>query len=1096
MKKQTFSIILTLVICLCLLVPIRQAEARPPVDTPPEVLRAILTGSSIPVKEGAERLTPKPERADALATDRSVALAGLPGRIAFMSDRDGDWEIFVMNADGSSLPTQLTLNTSDDYTPRWSPDGSKIVFTSNRTGDLDVYVMNADGSGQINRTNYPFADDALPDWSPDGSKIAFCSNRGGSYDIYVMNADGSKMQRLTYLSTDAMGPTWSPDGSKIAFMVYIGYDIWYGPIWDIYTMDADGSHLMRLTENSLMNCYPDYSPDGQRITFSSTRAGDNDVFVMNSDGSQQLNLTYDSIYQEWYSTWSPDGTKLAYTFDDDLVGPIVEGDDIYIMNPDGTQRVNLTNDPTTSHNRAPSWGIGGVETFSISGHVRDGSGNPISGVVVSAGAAGSATTDGNGAYTITGLAAGTYTLTPSKSGWTFSPATRTVSVPPDATGQDFVGSSSGPPCNVTKQPVLLVHGWGAPDRLEDDTGGFEKLYKWMQADGYVEACNCFYATGVKASNSRDQNADAIQSSLRRAYDTFSALNPAWRGHFDIIGHSYGGLNARFYLESPRYADDAHYGQYGIHVDNLFTLGSPHGGVATTELFPGAVGVGYKYLNSEKWRSAVGLTEIAMFAYNVTHEQPSGVHYRLVGGDFLSQPNVPLLVKLMYAPWALIPNDAAVSQRSSLLLGSDPLLWLRGYRSVSLHPNTDMHGYSDRFGLSSVRSYVNPDTTYREVIAPHPGALAYVSAAGEPAIVGTQTGSDVPQPLLIASEVITGGQIINGNVLADWSGQSVFYAKWMDGNLDLTLSDPTGYVITPSVAASDPNVDYDKGALGAVSLATYSMTNTVTGNWSYTVTAPSGPYPILFDLYVIPDSPLVLRASVADWHPFGAPVVITANLTYSSTPLSDVTVQAHVTRPDESKSTITLHDDGVTPDDTAGDGIYSGTFADTTLGGYYYVLTEADGMYAAQPYHRTAQEVFTVASQDAALSGAYSDRTEDTNGDGQYEYLIVDVGMNAAQSGDYLVSAVLESVDGQYIDLANASVASASGPLTLSLYFSGDAIRESGIDGPYVVTQVLLLDDASLIKLDEAYDAWMTAAYNHDHFGGPRQVYLPIVLKNH
>jgi len=618
----------------------------------------------------------------------------------------------------------------------------------------------------------------------------------------------------------------------------------------------------------------------------------------------------------------------------------------------------------------------------------------------------------------------------------------------------------------------------------------------MQADGYVEGCNCFYATGVKASNSRDQNADAIQSSLRRAYDTFSALNPAWCGHFDIIGHSYGGLNARFYLESERYADDIW--QYGIHVDNLFTLGSPHGGVATAELFPGAVGVGYKYLNNEEWRSAVGLTDTAMFAYNLTHEQPAGVHYRLLGGNFLLQPNVPLLVRVMYTllPWWNVPNDIAVSQRSSLLLGFDPLLWLRGYRSVSTHFNADMHGYSDSFSLSSVRSYVNPDITYREVISPYLGALAYASAAGEPAIVGIQAESDVPQPLLIASEIITGGQIINGNVLADWSGQSVFYAKWMDGDLDLTLSDPTGYMITPSIAASDPNVDYDKGALGAVRLATYSMTNTVTGNWSYTVTAPSGPYPILFDLYVIPDSPLVLRTSVADWRPFGAPVVITATLTYSTTPLGDATVQARVTRPDESESIITLHDDGVAPDNTAGDGIYSGTFADTTLGGYYYVLTEADGTYAAQPYHRTAQELFTVASQAAALTGVYSDRAEDTNGDGQYEYLVVDVGVNAAQSGNYLVSAVLESVDGQYIDMANASVTSSSGPLTFSLYFAGDAIRESGLDGPYVVTQVLLLDDESLIKLDEAYDAWMTAAYNHDNFGDLRQVYLPIVLKNH
>jgi len=269
-----------------------------------------------------------------------------------------------MNADGSSPLAQLTRNISNDYTPQWSPDGNKITFASDRTGNFDIYVMSADGSGQVNLTDYPFADDALPDWSPDGNKIAFCSNRSGYFNIYVMNADSSNVQQLTHMSTEAMDPTWSPDGSKIAFMVYVGYDILWGEIWDIYTIDVNGSNLIRLTQNALMNVYPDYSPDGQRITFSSNRASDNDVFVMNGDGSQQHNLTYDSIYQEWYSAWSPDGTKLAYTFDDDRVGPVFEGDDIYIMNPDGTQRVNLTSDPT-SHDRAPSWGIDSRQTFTI-----------------------------------------------------------------------------------------------------------------------------------------------------------------------------------------------------------------------------------------------------------------------------------------------------------------------------------------------------------------------------------------------------------------------------------------------------------------------------------------------------------------------------------------------------------------------------------------------------------------------------------------------------------------------------------------------------------------------------------------------------------
>ena len=96
---------------------------------------------------------------------------------------------------------------------------------------------------------------------------------------------------------------------------------------------------------------------------------------------------------------------------------------------------------------------GAGPTYSVTGHVRDGGGNPIPGVFVSAGASGSASTGASGAYTITNLITGTYTLKPSKSGWTFTPGTRTVSVPPSETGQDFIGSSSELPPTVTTLPA-------------------------------------------------------------------------------------------------------------------------------------------------------------------------------------------------------------------------------------------------------------------------------------------------------------------------------------------------------------------------------------------------------------------------------------------------------------------------------------------------------------------------------------------------------------------------------------------------------------------------------------------------------------------
>ncbi len=108
----------------------------------------------------------------------------------FESDRDGNREIYVINADGT-YQVRLTNNTATDMTPAWSPDGSKIAFRSYRDGNSEVYVMNTDGTNPVNLTNNPDNYDGDPAWSPDGSKILFSSWRGGCADLWVMNADGT-----------------------------------------------------------------------------------------------------------------------------------------------------------------------------------------------------------------------------------------------------------------------------------------------------------------------------------------------------------------------------------------------------------------------------------------------------------------------------------------------------------------------------------------------------------------------------------------------------------------------------------------------------------------------------------------------------------------------------------------------------------------------------------------------------------------------------------------------------------------------------------------------------------------------------------------
>ncbi len=224
--------------------------------------------------------------------------ATVPARIAFGSDRDGDLDIYVMQADGTGL-VQLTDHPGDAGFPAWSPDGRRIAFGSGRDGDFDIYVMQADGTGLVQLTDHP-GRDGWPAWSPDGRRIAFDSDRDGDRDIYVMQADGTGLVQLTDHPGGDGWPAWSPDGRRIAFGSDRDGD------WDIYVMQADGTGLVQLTDHPGRDGWPAWSPDGRRIAFDSDRDGDWDIYVMQADGTGLVQLT-DHPGDDLLPAWSPGG---------------------------------------------------------------------------------------------------------------------------------------------------------------------------------------------------------------------------------------------------------------------------------------------------------------------------------------------------------------------------------------------------------------------------------------------------------------------------------------------------------------------------------------------------------------------------------------------------------------------------------------------------------------------------------------------------------------------------------------------------------------------------------------------------------------------
>ena len=298
-----------------------------------------------------------------------AAFPGHNGRIAFVSDRDGDPEIYTIRPDGSGL-RQITRNTARESGPAWSPDGTKIAFASGRDGhDLEIYVKDLK-SGQVtqltdNDTNPDFNGgspirDYSPAWSPDGTRIVFSSDRNASdawececLQLHIMNANGSDQRGISDYGAEEYNAVWSADGTKIAFQR--GTE----GLLDIWVTTPDGSSKTVLTNTpSLENWQtietsPDWSPDGQKITYA---MGDwdtyytGDIWKMGSDGSDKQQLTGTQA-EDLYPVWSPNGGKIVFNrtvYEDG--GPAMGGrigrSDLFKISANGTRLKRITYTPS------------------------------------------------------------------------------------------------------------------------------------------------------------------------------------------------------------------------------------------------------------------------------------------------------------------------------------------------------------------------------------------------------------------------------------------------------------------------------------------------------------------------------------------------------------------------------------------------------------------------------------------------------------------------------------------------------------------------------------------------------------------------------
>ncbi|NLF11958.1 MAG: hypothetical protein GX597_09380 [Anaerolineaceae bacterium] len=250
------------------------------------------------------------------ADDLAPAWAPDGRHIAFVSLRDtisGKWglensSIYGMVFDPATAAAgevwRITDGEGSDGWPTWSPDGRRIAFHSDRSGNWDIWVVNADGSGLVQLTTSP-ENDRYPNWGP-GGKIAFTSNRGGNEDIWVLDVeaalsqgDDSSAVNLTRAAKRDRYAIWSPDGRQLTFNTNRDGN------FEVYVMNADGSRPRNLSNSpKSTEGLADWAPDGRRLVFYSDRGGNKEVYILDLASLKWTNISNHEASDE-YCAWSP-----------------------------------------------------------------------------------------------------------------------------------------------------------------------------------------------------------------------------------------------------------------------------------------------------------------------------------------------------------------------------------------------------------------------------------------------------------------------------------------------------------------------------------------------------------------------------------------------------------------------------------------------------------------------------------------------------------------------------------------------------------------------------------------------------------------------
>lgn len=570
--------------------------------------------------------------------------------------------------------------------------------------------------------------------------------------------------------------------------------------------------------------------------------------------------------------------------------------------------------------------------------------------------------------------------------------------------------------------------------------------------------------GLPHSNELNMgNLDSIGNNAGKISNVVAASKRRWGvDKVNLVCHSKGGLDSRHFVEGSS------------DVEQVIQLGTPNAGSPLADLVQGA-SLGFLgfvptlVINALAGPAGVQLTQPYMAIYNGFHGSNPEVRYTALAGNyepacrfgiFCSHPIDALLVGITGAGDTIVP----ISSVHALGYTQNRIFTTRGGDNQAIH--TSLTGAQRVFDI--VRDRVQALGTRQ------PAA----DSARVPPVPHTAT----------AGGPISQGETRLHEIPVDSSGAVFFTLMYPAGDLDLSLISPSGQRFDPTVPASAA-VTHDEADILGGRLETYAFSAPETGLWTAEVRGAAVTGTLVYAVHAwLPESAITFagKATPAAVRA-GQALTLTGTVLADGAPVSGAVATATVALPDNTTRQVSLVDDGLGADVVAEDGIYSALFTDTTQAGNYRIAFRASGAGSTTTpaFSREDFGLATVSRSTSTLTGTFRDRGVDTDADGLFNQLRLEVDLSLSHAGTYRILGLLTDSAGN-THQANIVSALASGPATVALSFDGRAIFQNGVDGPYRLTSVRLAeeDGLALLPVDELADAYQTTGYGYRQFQHP------------